>query len=242
MITSESATAPVRGNGIQFEPMPAKSDAGAIIETLLKRPGRIIYELHQERSARLAISLLLLALAGLATYGVVVGSLTGGMQLLIAPLKLALGLLVAVLICLPSLYIFIALAGIDARIKTVAGALFAAACLSALLLIGFAPVAWIFSQSTDSVAFMGSLHLLFWVIGIAFGLRMIRAMCRFAGVKPGAHVRLWSMIFMLVCFQMTATLRPIIARSDRFFAAEKKFFLGYWFESLADSNASKAKH
>ena len=27
--------------------------------------------------------------------------------------------------------------------------------LGALLLIGFAPVAWIFSQSTDSVAFMG---------------------------------------------------------------------------------------
>ena len=57
----------------------------------------------------------------------------------------------------------------------------------ALLLIGFAPVAWIFSQSTDSIAFMGALHLILWAIGISFGLRLIDTMSQFswrAGQRP----------------------------------------------------------
>jgi hypothetical protein len=222
-----------------FEPIPGPPSAGSIIETLLKYPARIIHELQHERGRAVILHLILLGLFGIAVYGIVVGSLTGGTQMLVAPAKLVLGTIVATLICLPSLYIFISLSGIDTPIRTVAGALFAAVCLSALLLIGFAPVAWIFSQSTDSVAFMGALHLLFWIIGIGFGLRLISAMCRFAGGRENGHLRLWTIIFLLVCFQMTATLRPIIARSNTFFPTEKKFFLSYWFETLtATSNST----
>src|SRR5437016_11591563 len=92
-----------------------------------------------------------------------------------APAKLVLRTLLAILICLPSLYIFSCLGGIDAQLRSVCGSLFAAVCLSSILLIGFAPVAWIFSQSTDSIVFMGALHLLFWAIGIRFGVRLIDA-------------------------------------------------------------------
>jgi hypothetical protein len=212
--------------------MPQPLSASSIVETLLKRPGRIIHELQRGRGRIMSCYLVILALLGIVLYGIVVGSLNGGMQLLVAPAKLALGTVAATLICLPSLYIFIALSGIDAPIRSVAGSLFAALCLCALLLIGFAPVAWIFSQSTDSIPFMGGLHLLFWIIGIAFGLRLIGAMCRYAGAKANGHLRIWTIIFLLVCFQMTATLRPIIASSDRFLPSEKKFFLSYWFETM----------
>src|SRR5437764_7491308 len=101
--------------------------------------------------------------------------------MLIEPVKLGLCTLLAVLICLPSLYIFTCLGGIDAQLRSVCGALFAAVCLSSIVLIGFAPVAWSFSQSTDSIAFMVALHLLFWIIGIVFGLRLIGAMSRSLG-------------------------------------------------------------
>jgi len=40
-----------------------------------------------------------------------------------------------------------------------------------VLLIGFAPVAWLFSQSTESLLLMGALHLVFWLIATYFGLR-----------------------------------------------------------------------
>lgn len=228
-----------RPSRFAFEPMPAGRSPFLIIETLLKFPGRVIYELQNNSRSDLSGWLLGLALVGMATYGLVVGSFSGGAQMWIAPAKLALGTLFSVLICLPSLYIFAGLAGIDVRLRAVMGVLFAAVALSALLLMGFAPVAWIFSQSTDSIPFMGGLHLILWVIAISFGLRLIGAMGRLLGGSTGGQMKLWSLIFILVCLQMTTTLRPIIGRSERFLPGEKKFFLTHWFETIRKSGDSK---
>jgi hypothetical protein len=216
----------------KFEPMSGQPGPLLFLETLLKHPGRILYELEGGREKALALWLLFLGLGGMAVYGLAVGSLAGGAQLWIAPAKLALGTLLSVLICLPSLYIFSSLGGSDLRLGAVAGALAAAVCLSALLLIGFAPVAWIFSQSTDSVAFMGTLHLLFWLIGLSFGLRLIGGMNRLRDEGGRGHLRTWSLIFIFVCLQMTTTLRPVVGRSDHFLPGEKKFFLIHWADSL----------
>lgn len=237
MNTPENPTTPPplplpRRETFRFEPLEEEPRPWLLLESLLKHPGRIIHALHSDRRAILALWFLLLALGGMALYGVVVGSLAGGAQLWVAPAKLALGTLLAVIICLPSLYIFSCLGGSDVRLGMVAGALAAAVCLSSLLLIGFAPVAWIFSQSTDSVAFMGALHLLFWLIGLSFGLRLIGGTSRFRGESGRGHLRTWSIIFILVCLQMTTTLRPLIGRSDHFLPGEKKFFLTQWAESL----------
>ena len=223
-----------------FEPMPDPESPISLLENLLKFPGRVVHELHQTRSAILTAWLLIFGIAGVAIYGIVVGAQSGGAQIWIAPAKLGLGTLLSVLICLPSLYIFTCLGGIDAQLRSVCGALFAAVCLSSILLIGFAPVAWIFSQSTDSIVFMGALHLLFWIIGVRFGLRLIDATGRFLGATTRGHLRIWSVIFVLVCLQMTTTLRPIIAPSKTFLPTEKKFFLTSWFETMNGTNEKKA--
>ena len=220
--------------------MPDGKSPLLIIEALLKFPGRIIYELQNNWRAGLSGWLLTFALIGMAIYGMVVGSFSGGAQMWVAPAKLALGTLFSILICVPSLYIFAGLAGIDVRLRTVMGVLFASVALSALLLIGFAPVAWIFSQSTDSIPFMGGLHLILWMIAIGIGLRLIGAMGRLLAGSTGGQMTLWSLIFILVCLQMTTTLRPIIGASDRFLPGEKKFFLTHWFETLGKSANSKS--
>ena len=229
------------GNNFVFESMPDPGNPIGLLENLLKFPGRVVHELHQTRSAILAMWLLIFGIVGVAIYGIVVGAQSGGAQLWIAPAKLGLGTLLSVLICLPSLYIFLCLSGIDAQLRNVCGALFAAVCLTSILLIGFAPVAWIFSQSTDSIVFMGTLHLFFWVVGIRFGLRLIDATRRFLGATSRGHLRIWSVIFILVCLQMTTTLRPIIAASKRFLPTEKKFFLTNWFETINGSNTVQKK-
>jgi hypothetical protein len=212
--------------------MPEGVTPASLIENLLKHPGRILHELRENRSNALAIWLLALGLTGMALYGVVVGTLSGGTQMLVAPAKLALGTLLAMLICLPSLYIFSCLDGMEARIRTIGGIMFAAVCLTALLLIGFAPVRWIFSQSTDSVALMGSLHLLFWIVGVSFGLRLLGAAGGLIGNGRTRHLKIWNVIFVLVCLQMTTALRPIIGKSDTFLPREKKFFVAHWMDSL----------
>jgi hypothetical protein len=219
--------------------MPEAKSPVALIEALLKCPGRIIHELQHNWRAALIVWLSIFALLGMAAYGIVVGSFAGGPQMWIAPAKLALGTLLSALICLPSLYIFACLGGIDARLRTVSGVLFAAVALGALLLIGFAPVAWIFSQSTDSVAFMGALHLTLWIIGIGFGLRLIGAMGRLLGGSATGHMKLWGAIFVVVCFQMTTTLRPIVGTSKHFLPGEKKFFLAHWMETMSGSARSE---
>ena len=217
-----------------FEPMPERSSAVLVIEALLKYPGRIIYELQNNWRIAFAFWLFVLALLGMTGYGVIVGSFTGGQQVWIAPAKIAIGTTLSIGICLPSLYIFSCLGGIDTRLRTVSGVLFAAVGLTALLLIGFAPVAWIFSQSTDSVAFMAALHLALWGIGMMFGLRLVEAMGRLLSGSPKTHLKLWGFVFAVVCLQMMTTLRPIVGQSDHFLPTEKKFFLAHWFETITE--------
>ena len=215
--------------------MPETPTPASVLGTLLKHPGRVVHELQQNRAGTVSLWLLVLGLIGMALYGVVVGTLTGGTQMLIAPAKIALGTLLAMLICLPSLYIFSCLDGIEAPIRTVIGMMLAAVCLMALLLIGFAPVSWIFSQSTDSVALMGALHLLFWFIGVCFGLRLLSAAGAHFGHGRSRHLKLWGFIFILVCLQMTTTLRPIIGKADTFLPGEKKFFVAHWADTLNEA-------
>ena len=222
-----------------FEPLPEGDSPILLLEALLKYPGRIIHALQFNWKTKQSAWLLIFALIGMGLYGMVVGSFSGGPQMWIAPVKLVSGTMLSVLICLPSLYIFACLGGVDARLRTVCGVLFAAVGLLALLLIGFAPVAWIFSQSTDSIAFMGALHLGLWGIGMLFSLRLIEAMGRLLSGSIRTHLKLWGVIFVVVCLQMMTTLRPIIGTSKTFFPTEKKFFLATWFESLNTPKVEK---
>jgi len=219
--------------------MPEGASPPLVIEALLKFPGRIIHELQNHWRAALPLWLLSFALLGMLAYGVVVGSFSGGSQLWIAPAKITMGTMLSILICLPSLYIFTCLSGIDVQLRTVTGVLFAAVSLGALLLIGFAPIAWIFSQSTDSAAFMAALHIALWAIGIMFGLRLLEAMGHLLGGFARNHLKFWSLIFIVVCLQMMTTLRPIVGTSHRFLPAEKKFFLTHWAETLRAESAKK---
>lgn len=213
-------------------PLVPESGPAPIIEALLKRPATLIAALQQAKSARLAVCLAIFAVLALAAYGLVVGSFSGGQQLLAAPLKISLGALASLLICLPSLFIFACLTGADVSLRAVAGTACAVLALAALLLIGFAPVAWVFSQSTSSVAFIGALHLVFWLIGLGFGLRLLRMLMDQLRVGDRLHLKVWATIFILVSLQMTTALRPIVGTSERWLPAEKKFFVAHWIESI----------
>lgn len=225
---------------VPIPPLAPDSSPATIVEALLKRPATLIATLQEARSARIAARLIFVALLALAAYGLVVGSFSGGRQMLTAPLKISAGVAASLLICLPSLFIFTCLTGADVSLRGLIGTACAMVTLAALLLIGFAPVAWVFSQSTDSVAFMGFLHLAFWLIGITFGLRLLRVLMDSLRIAERLHLRVWSAIFILVSLQMTTALRPILGTSEHWLPSEKKFFVAHWFENIGhDARAER---
>lgn len=202
----------------------------AAVESVLRQPRRVFFHLRQSGAGRIVLALFGLSVVCSLAYGLVIGSFSMGVQLLWAPAKVAGGLVFSALICLPSLYIFACLSGSQARLLEIVGLLAGMLALSMVLLIGFAPVAWLFSQSTRSVCWMGSLHLLFWLVATCFGLKFLYD--GFAHSRPTSTAGLstWMVIFVLVVLQMTTALRPILGKADTLLPQEKKFFVTHWLD------------
>lgn len=206
----------------------------SVVENLLKKPGRLLHECGRS-GVSVPIRLAFAATACLGVFGFLLGTFSGGDQLWAAPLKISLGMLAALLICLPSLYVFSALAGIDARLGQITVLLLLMAGLTGLLLVGFAPVVWVFSQSTDSVGFMGFLALVFWLISLGFGARLLFRAADALQAGSRSYLTLWWTIFLVVTLQMSTSLRPIIGAAETFLPTEKRFFIQHWTSSLTSS-------
>lgn len=217
-----------------FTPMPEGGGLGTLLSSLLQHPRRVVFTLHQPRGGAVAAALMLIAILCLALFGLVVGSFSGGTQLWASPLKITAGALVAAIICLPSLYVFTCLggAGEHLRLGGLWGLMAGLLALEGLLLISFAPVAWIFSASTESVAFVSALYLFFWIIAIYFGVRFLRSGATYLGIADRGYLRIWIIIFLLVNLQMMTALRPIVGTAPDLLPTEKKFFLVHWSETL----------
>src|SRR5882724_2307880 len=197
------------------EEVPIPNFVGAI-EAILRQPRRVMFQLRQPGAGRLIAAMLTVSVVCGVIYGFVAGTFSGGTQLWAAPVKIVGGLLISALICLPSLYIFSCLSGSQARLIEVFGLVAGLLLLMTVLLIGFAPVAWVFSQSTSSVAAMGALHLAFWFIATCFGWKFLRNGFAHLSAKSGGTLNVWIIIFVLVCVQMTTALRPIVGTSETF--------------------------
>jgi hypothetical protein len=221
--------APLGDNPGEREPITTPLGA---VEAILRQPRRLMFQLRRPGSGALIGGMLLVAILCSLIYGVVVGTFSMGPQLWGAPVKIAAGLVISALICLPSLYIFTCLSGSQARLGEICGLVAGLLMLMTLLLIGFAPVAWLFSQSTQSVAWMGALHLIFWLISTFFGLRFLEAGFSHSQARSRAGLYTWIVIFILVALQMTTALRPIVDKADSFLPKEKMFFVTHWGECL----------
>jgi hypothetical protein len=212
------------------------------VEALLRQPRRVLFHLTKKNPSALIASMLVIALFCSLIYGLVVGTFSSGTQLWAAPVKISLGLLISALICLPSLYIFACLSGSQAKLVEVAGLVGGLLALMTVLLIGFAPVAWVFSQSTESVVAMGALHLVFWFIATYFGLRFLNNGFAQLSSTFNGGLKLWVVLFLLVMVQMATALRPIVGTAGTFLPTEKKFFVTHWSDSFKDNTqASRAK-
>lgn len=210
--------------------LPESLNLRALFEALLRSPKALVRRLADPGHGAL-LPFLAIAIVSLAIFGAVLGSFAMNDQLWAAPLKITTGLLIASLICFPSLYIFSCLSGSRAGAGQLAATMAGMLALAGLLLLGFAPAVWIFTQATDSYGFMGFLAIIPWFVALAFGFRFLRDAITSTGATSKVPFALWSLIFLVVTLQMSTSLRPILGRSDYLLTDEKKFFLQHWIES-----------
>ncbi len=202
-----------------------------VVEALLKRPGELVNQVREGRDRRTTLMLFWLAMACFLVYGAIMGGFSGHPQWLAAAVKVAVGMLLAALLCYPSLFIFSCLSGADIRPGQAMALLAGSLALVGVLLLGFVPVAFIFTCSTNSVAFMGVIHLLIWLVSFAIGIRYVSQGLRALRAAKPHIVALWCLVFLLTMVQMSTTLRPLVGTSPEFLSQEKKFFLIHWGET-----------
>jgi hypothetical protein len=208
-------SAPIAGKG-----------ALAMVEALLKSPAGVLHEIQHGRGALFRLSAIVAITMSLS--GLVMAAFGGGIQLLLVPLKVALGMFFCAAICFPSLHVFSCLAGARQSARETWGALVMAIALMGVMLVGFAPIAWVFSQATSSPVFMGALHLIFLVISAAFGIGLLNRALSAMNHAPVRGTRLWGVLFVLVMFQVTTTLRPLVGPYDGTLFHDRLFFLAHW--------------
>jgi hypothetical protein len=215
-------------------PLPERLDFRTLFESLLRQPTALARRLGDPEH-KAALKLGALALGSAAVFGLVLGTFAMHEQIWAAPVKITAGLLVAGLICFPSLYIFGLLSGARVSAAHLSAILAGTLALAGLLLLGFAPAIWIFTQSTNSLGFMGMLALSAWGVSLGFGIGFLSRALAASGATKSAPFFVWSVIFILVTLQMTTSLRPILGRSDKFLTTEKRFFLQHWAETIDES-------
>lgn len=215
-------------------PFAPGQDPHGLVDRLLRRPLQLAWTLCEDRSRTPHLGLALLATACLAGYGLLMASFSGGTQYAFVPAKVVAGLAASFALCLPSLYIFSCLSDIRLSFRQVAALTLESAALMAVLLAGFAPVAWIFSQSTSNDGFMALLHMGIWWIAMGLGLRLLRRLFDLHSPRGFALFNLWAGVFVLVTLQMCTALRPLVGPLDGALLPEtKQFFLTHWLHTFA---------
>ena len=203
---------------------------GAVVDGLLKAPAQVLHEIRAH--GPVAAPLLAIAALSLAMTGLVMASHAGGMQLAIVPLRVTLGLFFGAAICLPSLHILSSLGGGTQTLRETVGILIMVVAILALLLVGFAPVGFVFSQATESNAFLGGMYLLFLGVSAAFAGRLLRGAFEQVSGRALPVLRLWLLVFVLVLVQLSVTLRPLIGTFEGYRLQDRRFFLEHWSQEL----------
>lgn len=212
--------------------LPANTSTMHLIDALLKSHQKIYQAFHADKAMRQLLKLWLVTVLSLSIYGLIMGAFSMGLQWLFVPIKIVIITLLSGLLCFPSLYILAALSGANLSHKQAGTLLLSSLCLMSLLLLGFAPVAFVFTVSIVSLPFMGLIHLMIWLISLYFGLRFFKNGVQFLGGKDMVMIKVWVIIFLLTFAQMATTFRPILGEAKSIFVTEKLFFLEHWLQTL----------
>ena len=218
------------------EDAPQPRMHGNIVGLLLKSPRSAALTIMD--SANIAAeSAKMLGAAALcyAAFGLATGFFGGWQVALTALWKAPLIALCSLLLSFPSLYVFTAVSGSPMALGRAFA--FGSACLAmmGLLLVGLAPVAWLFAASTESLGFVVVMALVFWGVALPFVTRFMQRACEAGLLQRNEGLKVWFVIFLVVTLQMITVMRPILTlpkEGQGIVASGKMFFLRHFSESF----------
>lgn len=171
------------------------------------------------------VSLLVASSFFFSVYGAIIGSYGGGLQIISSAIKLPALYLIALIICIPTLYFFDILFGSKLDFKQYVTMALTSVSVISVLLFSFTPVVLFFLISVKGYNFFLLLNVLIMAITGGVGVRLFyKGMRDMVGgpeaIEQNLRKRLlqgWVLLYALVGSQLGWTLRP-------FFGAEGQGF------------------
>lgn len=196
-----------------------------VMNEILKTPERTLAA-ARDRSTRRPVMLIVGALACYLAYAGAAGLFQGGSGVALAALKIPLIVLASVALCIPSFYVFTALAGADYSVRELGTVVAGFCAVAGLILVGVLPILWLFTVSSRSLLFIVWLHIFLWLTALVFAREYLLRAVAAAGRAARAAVGFWLIIVFIVSLQMTTTLRPVLWRAPHqpLFAASRMSF------------------
>jgi len=209
---------------------PASDDT--LVGQLLKSPQSVVLKIMGGKNLA-AESAKLLGVTALcyAVFGVAVGLFGGWGVAAMTVWKAPLIALCAMLLCLPSLYVFTAVLGSPITLMQAFALGNASLAMTGLIVVGLSPVAWLFAVSTESLPFVTIMAFIVWLIALPFASRFLRRAGEVGLLKRQEGLKVWFVILIAVTLQMTTVMRPILtapADGERTIATGKMFFLRHF--------------
>ena len=172
-------------------------------------------------------------MGGTALYGFGAGCFVDWQVAFLDVVKAGGIVLFSYLLCLPTLYVFAAIAG--CRVGFAQLSQIGLVVLSGIgcILAALAPVLWLFAVSTESAALFILLAFMLVIVAVALGARTLGGAVKAQAVNTTAGLSAWFVVFLVVALQAITLVRPMLSPIDAEREPEGKcFFLSHFFKSL----------
>jgi hypothetical protein len=188
-------------------------------------------------------SLLIASSFFFSIYGAIIGSYSGGLQIISSAIKLPALYLITLIICLPTLYFFDILFGSKLGFKQYVTMALTAVSVISVLLFSFAPVVLFFLISVKGYDFFLLLNVLIMGITGGVGVRLfykgMRDMVNDSeAIEQNLRQRLlkgWVILYALVGSQLGWTLRPFFGSEGELFQIFRPEINGNFYAKVLES-------
>ncbi len=185
------------------------------------------------------IALLISSSAFFALYGAIIGSFSGGLQIVASAIKVPALYLITLAVCLPTLYFFEVISGSRRSFGQYLALLLASMSIIGVMLFSFAPITLFFRLSINDYQFFKLLNVLVFTITGLIGVNVFYRSLLYINDKDSetpnnrtAMIRGWLVLYGFVGSQLGWTLRPFFGNPDSPFELFRPLESNFYFHLL----------